>query len=71
MSAAEPPRGANCAPSGGSAAAKPQAWGDHTSAAGPAQGAHDEDASSAFANHHPPQQGEAAREAGRLGGGVL
>ncbi|HET8877125.1 MAG TPA: DUF3341 domain-containing protein [Casimicrobiaceae bacterium] len=32
MSAAEPPRGANCAPSGGSAAAKPQAWGDHASA---------------------------------------
>ncbi|HET8875204.1 MAG TPA: ABC transporter ATP-binding protein [Casimicrobiaceae bacterium] len=31
MSAAEPPQGANCAPSGGSAAAKPQAWGDHTS----------------------------------------
>ena len=32
MSAAEPPHGANCAPSGGSAAAKPQAWGTHTSA---------------------------------------
>ena len=27
MSAAEPPRGANCAPAGGSAAAKPRAWG--------------------------------------------
>jgi 23S rRNA (adenine2503-C2)-methyltransferase len=27
-----PPRGANSAPSGGSAAAKPQAWGDHTRA---------------------------------------
>ena len=33
MSAAEPPRGANSAPAGGSAAAKPQAWGDHTGAA--------------------------------------
>ena len=32
MSAAEPPQGANSAPPGGSAAAKPQAWGDHTSA---------------------------------------
>ena len=32
MSAAGPPQGANRAPSGGSAAAKPQAWGDHTSA---------------------------------------
>ena len=32
MSAAEPPQGANSAPSGGSAAAQPQAWGDHTSA---------------------------------------
>ncbi len=30
MSAAEPPRSANSAPSGGSAAAKPQAWGDPT-----------------------------------------
>jgi ABC-type nitrate/sulfonate/bicarbonate transport system permease component len=30
MSAAEPPQGANCAPAGGSAAAKPRAWGDHT-----------------------------------------
>ena len=29
MSAAGPPQGANCSPSGGSAAAKPQAWG-HT-----------------------------------------
>src|SRR5690348_13460842 len=29
MSAAEPPQSANSAPSGGSAAAKPQAWGDH------------------------------------------
>ena len=28
--AAGPPQGANCAPSGGSAAAKPQAWGGHT-----------------------------------------
>ena len=28
MSAAEPPQGANSAPPGGSAAAKPQAWGD-------------------------------------------
>ena len=32
MSAAEPPRGANSAPPGGSAAAQPQAWWDHTSA---------------------------------------
>jgi predicted Zn finger-like uncharacterized protein len=32
MSAAEPPQGANSAPAGGSAAAKPQAWGGHTSA---------------------------------------
>jgi sugar transferase (PEP-CTERM/EpsH1 system associated) len=32
MSAAEPPQGANSTPAGGSAAAKPQAWGDHTSA---------------------------------------
>ena len=31
MSAAEPPQGANSAPAGGSAAAKPQAWGGHTS----------------------------------------
>jgi len=31
MSAAEPPQGANSAPAGGSAAAKPRAWGDHTS----------------------------------------
>src|SRR5689334_11724396 len=29
MSAAGPPQGAHSAPSGGSAAAKPQAWGDH------------------------------------------
>ena len=34
MSAAEPPQGANSAPSEGSAAAQPQAWGDHTSAQG-------------------------------------
>jgi branched-chain amino acid transport system permease protein len=39
MSAAGPPQGANSAPVGGSAAAKPQAWGDHTSAAGPPPGA--------------------------------
>jgi multiple sugar transport system permease protein len=31
MSAAGPTQGANSAPAGGSAAAKPQAWGDHTS----------------------------------------
>src|SRR6478672_4562445 len=37
--AAGPSQGANCAPAGGSAAAKPQAWGGHTSAAGPSQGA--------------------------------
>ena len=36
MSAAEPPQGANSAPAGGSAAAKPQAWGDDTSAPEPA-----------------------------------
>jgi hypothetical protein len=29
MSAAGPPQGANRAPVGGSAAAKPQAWGEH------------------------------------------
>ena len=33
MSAAEPPRGANSAPAWGSAAAKPPAWGGHTSSA--------------------------------------
>src|SRR5882672_3408542 len=33
-----PPRRANSTPAGGSAAAKPQAWGDHTSAAEPPQG---------------------------------
>jgi len=38
LRAAEPPQGANCAPSGGSAAAKPQAWG-HLRAAEPPQGA--------------------------------
>ena len=32
MSAAGPPQGANQAPAGGSAAAKPQAWGEHTRA---------------------------------------
>ncbi|HET8876531.1 MAG TPA: ABC transporter ATP-binding protein, partial [Casimicrobiaceae bacterium] len=32
MSAEGPPRGANSAPAGGSAAAKPQAWGDHPKA---------------------------------------
>jgi DHA2 family multidrug resistance protein len=31
MTAAEPPKGANSAPAGGSAVVKPQAWGDHTS----------------------------------------
>jgi guanine deaminase len=39
MRAAGPPQGANRAPSGGSAAAEPQAWGDHAGAAGPPQGA--------------------------------
>ena len=34
VSAAEPPQGSNSAPAGGSAAAQPQAWGDHTSTAG-------------------------------------
>ena len=33
MSAAEPPQGANSAPPGSSAAAKPQAWGNHTNGA--------------------------------------
>ncbi|HSU42832.1 MAG TPA: phosphonate ABC transporter, permease protein PhnE [Casimicrobiaceae bacterium] len=33
MRAAEPPQSANSAPSGGSEAAKPRAWGDHASAA--------------------------------------
>ena len=33
MSAAEPPRGANSHPPGGSAAAQPQAWGDHVTRA--------------------------------------
>ena len=37
MSAAGPPQGAKGAPSGGSAAAQPQAWGDHTSAPGDAK----------------------------------
>ena len=36
--AAGPPQGANSSPTGGSAAAQPQAWGDHH-AAGPSQGA--------------------------------
>ena len=40
MSAARPPEGANCAPAGGSEAAKLRAWGDHTSAARPPEGAH-------------------------------
>src|SRR4029078_808173 len=35
VSAAGPSQGANSAPAGGSAAAKPQAWGDHASAAEP------------------------------------
>ena len=35
MSAAGPSQGANSAPAEGSAAAKPQAWGDHASAAAP------------------------------------
>ena len=39
MSAARPSEGANSAPLGGSAAAKPQAWGDHMSAARPPEGA--------------------------------
>jgi len=39
MSAAEPPQGANYAPTGRSAVAKPQAWGDHTSVAGALQDA--------------------------------
>jgi XTP/dITP diphosphohydrolase len=32
VSAEGPPRGANCTPLGGSAAAKPQAWGEHKTA---------------------------------------
>ncbi|MDQ2916802.1 MAG: tRNA-2-methylthio-N(6)-dimethylallyladenosine synthase [Pseudomonadota bacterium] len=39
MSTAGPPQGANSAPAGGSAAAKPQAWRGHPSTAGPPQGA--------------------------------
>jgi methionyl-tRNA formyltransferase len=35
MRAAGPPQGSNSAPLGGSAAAKPQAWGEHTSAERP------------------------------------
>ena len=38
MRAAGPSQGSNCAPSGGSAAAKPRAWGDDMRAAGPSQG---------------------------------
>ena len=38
MSAAGPPRGANPDPAGGSATAKPQAWGDHASASGTGAG---------------------------------
>ena len=52
MSAAEPPQGANSAPAGGSAAAKPQAWGDHTSAAEPPRGG-------------PCEQGEAEARSAR------
>ena len=37
MSAAGPPQGANSSPTGGSAAAQPQAWGDHTSVSRPSQ----------------------------------
>jgi len=37
MSAAGPPQGANSSPTGGSAAAQPQAWGDHTSVSWPSQ----------------------------------
>ena len=36
--AAGPPQDANWAPSGGSAAAKPQAWGSHIRAEGPPRG---------------------------------
>ena len=36
MSTAEPPQDANSAPPGGSAAATPQAWGDHSSDRAPA-----------------------------------
>jgi len=39
MSADGTPRGANPAPPGGSAAAKPQAWGEHASADGTPRGA--------------------------------
>jgi len=39
MSAAGPPQGANSAPAGGSAAAQPQASGDHIGVAGPLQNA--------------------------------
>ncbi|MDQ2917448.1 MAG: hypothetical protein M3R40_09910, partial [Pseudomonadota bacterium] len=39
MSVVGPPQDANPAPQGGSAAAQPQAWGDHTSVVGPPQDA--------------------------------
>jgi len=39
MSAAEPPRGTNSTPTGGGAAAKPQASGNHTGADGPSRDA--------------------------------
>jgi len=38
MNAEGPSRGVNYAPSGGSAAAKPQAWGSHIRAEGPPRG---------------------------------
>jgi kynureninase len=49
MSAAEPSQGANSAPPGGSAAAQPQAWGDHTSAAEPRLGGASSDIEAAVA----------------------
>src|SRR6476620_7406675 len=38
MRPAGPSQGSNSAPPGGSAAAKPQAWGGHPTPAGPSQG---------------------------------
>ena len=58
MSAAEPPQGANSAPAGGSAAAKPPAWGGHTSSASDAM--EPATASRPLGNAAPPTVGAAA-----------
>ena len=55
MSAAEPPQSANSAPLGGSEAAEPRAWGEHTSAAEPPQSA----------NSTPPGGSDAAKPRAR------